>query len=68
MTTDQQSDETLPVLRTVLSPVDSLTEERKVGRAGLPSTTLGLLFHVAEHATRHAGQALTTALILSGKS
>jgi hypothetical protein len=46
------------------TPVDSLLEERKVGRAGLPATTLGLLFHAAEHATRHAGQALTTALIM----
>jgi uncharacterized damage-inducible protein DinB len=46
------------------TPVSTLLEERKVGRSGLPSTTLGLLFHVAEHATRHAGQALTTARIL----
>jgi uncharacterized damage-inducible protein DinB len=38
-----------------------LLEERKVGRAGLPSNVLGLLFHVAEHATRHMGQAVTTA-------
>lgn len=45
---------------------ESLLEERRVGRAGLPSTTLGLLFHAAEHATRHVGQAITTARILSG--
>ncbi len=45
---------------------DSLLLERTVGRAGLPSTTLGLLFHAAEHATRHAGQAITTARILVG--
>jgi len=45
--------------------VDALLETRKVGRAGLPSTTLGLLFHAAEHATRHAGQALTTAKLLT---
>ena len=45
---------------------DSLLIERKVGRAGLPSTTLGLLFHAAEHATRHAGQAVTTKRILAG--
>lgn len=44
----------------------SLLLERKVGRAALPSTTLGLLFHAAEHATRHAGQALTTKRILEG--
>jgi uncharacterized damage-inducible protein DinB len=48
------------------TPVDSLLAERKVGRAGLPSNTLGLLFHVAEHATRHAGQAITTARIIAG--
>lgn len=45
------------------TPVATLLEPRTVGRAGLPSTVIGLLFHVAEHATRHAGQALTTALV-----
>ncbi|HUR32730.1 MAG TPA: DinB family protein [Vicinamibacterales bacterium] len=48
------------------TPSDLLLEGRTVGRAGLPSTTIGLLFHVAEHATRHAGQAVTTARILAG--
>ncbi len=47
------------------SAADLLTA-RRVGRAGLPSTTLGLLFHAAEHSTRHAGQAITTAKILAG--
>jgi uncharacterized damage-inducible protein DinB len=42
---------------------DSLLEDRKVGRAGLPTTVLGLLCHAAEHTTRHVGQAITTALI-----
>jgi len=42
----------------------TLTEARFVGRARLPSTVLGLLFHAAEHASRHAGQAATTAKIL----
>ena len=45
---------------------EALLEARKVGRAGLPSNTLGLLFHAAEHATRHAGQAFTTLRILEG--
>lgn len=45
------------------TPRDSLLDERKVGRAGLPTTVLGLLFHAAEHTTRHVGQAITTALI-----
>jgi hypothetical protein len=42
----------------------SLLEERKLGRAGLPTTVLGLLFHAAEHSTRHVGQAITTARIV----
>jgi hypothetical protein len=46
--------------------VDALLDERKVGRAGLPSNVLGLLFHAAEHTTRHVGQAITTAKILGG--
>jgi hypothetical protein len=45
---------------------DSLLEERRVGRAGLPSNVFGLLFHAAEHSTRHVGQAITTAKVLSG--
>ena len=45
---------------------DDLLVPRKVGRAGLPSTTLGLVFHAAEHCTRHAGQAISTAKILRG--
>jgi len=44
-----------------------LLEPRKVGRAGLPSNVLGLLFHAAEHATRHVGQAITTAKVLAGR-
>ncbi len=45
---------------------DSLPEPRSVGRAGLPSTRLGLLFHTAEHARRHAGQVVATAAIIRG--
>ena len=45
------------------TPRESLLDDRKVGRAGLPATVLGLLFHAAEHTTRHVGQAVTTALI-----
>jgi hypothetical protein len=44
----------------------SLLDDRKIGRAELPTTVIGLLFHAAEHATRHAGQAITTAKILRG--
>jgi uncharacterized damage-inducible protein DinB len=39
---------------------ERLFDERRVGRAGLPSTVIGLLFHAAEHSTRHAGQFITT--------
>jgi len=45
---------------------DGIYEERRVGRAGLPATVLGLIVHAAEHSTRHMGQAITTARILSG--
>ncbi len=40
-------------------------QARQVGRAGLPSTVLGLLFHGAEHTLRHVGQ-MTTALKARG--
>ena len=45
------------------TPPTALLDDRKVGRAGLPATVLGLLFHAAEHTTRHVGQAITTALV-----
>ena len=44
----------------------SLLDFRGVGRARLPSNVLGLLFHAAEHASRHTGQVVTTAKILKG--
>jgi uncharacterized damage-inducible protein DinB len=43
-----------------------LTEERAVGRAQLPSTVLGLLFHAAEHTMRHNGQLLVTVKVVLG--
>ena len=46
---------------------DRLLDAREVGRGKLPSTVLGLLVHAAEHSTRHMGQAITTARILSGR-
>jgi hypothetical protein len=49
-------------------PVSALGESRRVGRAGLPSTVLGLLFHAAEHAQRHAGQIATTAKIVADRT
>ena len=44
----------------------TLLEPRGVGRAQLPSTVIGLLFHAAEHTQRHAGQLVTTAKIVRG--
>jgi uncharacterized damage-inducible protein DinB len=44
---------------------EQLTEPRSVGRGALPSTVGGLIFHAAEHSTRHLGQAITTARILA---
>jgi hypothetical protein len=41
-----------------------LTDERHVGRARLPSTVIGLLFHGAEHTQRHAGQVATLVKML----
>jgi hypothetical protein len=43
-----------------------LTRPREVGRARLPSTVLGLLFHSAEHAQRHTGQLVATVKIIRG--
>lgn len=43
---------------------DTLTDPRFVGRKMLPSTVIGLLFHAAEHTTRHFGQLLVTIRIL----
>lgn len=45
----------------------TLLEPRTVGRRKLPSNVLGLLFHAAEHAQRHCGQAATTARIVRGQ-
>ena len=48
------------------TPDADLPAVRGVGRAQLPTTVHGLLFHAAEHATRHAGQIITTAKIVRG--
>ena len=50
------------------TPQVSLLEPREVGRQKLPSNVLGLLYHAAEHATRHTAQALTTARILKERA
>ncbi len=43
----------------------TLLDTRAVGRAQLPSTVLGLLFHAAEHTQRHVGQMVTTIKIVT---
>jgi len=45
----------------------TLLDAREVGRARLPSTVLGLLFHAAEHTQRHVGQLVTTAKVVKGQ-
>ena len=46
------------------TPDAVLDEPREVGRARLPSSVRGLLYHAGEHTARHAGQAVTTAKIV----
>jgi hypothetical protein len=42
----------------------ALLERRTVGRQALPTTLLGLLFHIGEHTQRHAAQVITTAKVV----
>ncbi|CAM4257861.1 DinB family protein [Zobellia nedashkovskayae] len=58
-----KTDQALSFFKTLTEA--TLREERTVGRKKLPSTTLGLLFHAAEHSQRHVGQLLVTASMLS---
>ena len=44
----------------------TMLDARRVGRAQLPSTVIGLLFHAAEHTPRHAGQVATTVQMITG--
>ena len=55
-------DDAVAVLRA--TRVDDLFTPRLVGRAALPSTVFGLLFHCAEHTHRHTGQLVTTAKLV----
>ena len=48
------------------TPEADLSNPRGVGRAQLPSSVRGLLFHAAEHAQRHVGQLISTAKIVRG--
>lgn len=46
--------------------VATLLDARSVGRAKLPTTVIGLVFHAAEHASRHAGQIATMRKVVRG--
>lgn len=59
---NQQVDTSIDQLRNTNEA--TLTEVRGVGRAHIPSTVIGLLFHAAEHTMRHTGQLLVTAKLL----
>jgi DinB superfamily len=59
-----QIDQALEQLRH--TTVESLGSKREVGRAKLPSTVVGLLFHAAEHSSRHVGQLITTLKVVRG--
>ena len=47
------------------TPDAVLLRRRGVGRKQLPSTTLGLIAHAAEHALRHAGQIATLRKVIA---
>ncbi|RZK66546.1 MAG: DinB family protein [Pedobacter sp.] len=42
----------------------TLSDFRGIGRAGLPSTVIGLLVHAAEHTMRHVGQLMVTVAVV----
>ena len=49
-----------------ISP-ENYNDERGVGKKMLPTTVGGLLVHVADHAQRHVGQAVSTAKVLRAR-
>ena len=55
---------TAPVPILAATPEHTLTEARTIGRAQLPTTVVGAIFHAAEHAARHTGQIVTTAKLV----
>jgi len=62
---DKQVDTALQQLK--ITDEETLGDYRGVGRAGLPSTVVGLLFHAAEHTMRHVGQLMVTAAVVREK-
>lgn len=63
---NEQVDQALQELRK--KDEQKLTEFRGVGRAQLPSTVMGLLFHAAEHTMRHLGQLIVTVKVVKGQA
>ena len=47
-----------------ITDISTLTEIRFIGRKKIPTTTIGLLFHAAEHTMRHTGQLYVTVKVL----
>lgn len=62
---DQKVEEAVSFLRE--TSTEDLTAFRGLGRAQIPTTKLGLLFHAAEHAQRHVGQLLVTVRVLTSE-
>jgi hypothetical protein len=54
----------LALVQLKITDIATLPDFRGVGRAGLPSTVIGLLFHAAEHTMRHVGQLMVTAAVV----
>lgn len=46
---------------------ETLLEARYVGRKRIESHVLGLVYHAADHAQRHAGQVVATAGVVKGR-
>jgi len=59
---NKQIDDAIEQLRQ--TDENSLTTPRGIGRAQIPTTVNGLLFHTAEHVMRHTGQLLVTVRVL----
>lgn len=59
---DMQVDKAMEQLK--ITDEKTLPDYRGIGRANLPSTVIGLLFHAAEHTMRHVGQLMVTAAVV----
>jgi uncharacterized damage-inducible protein DinB len=46
------------------TPEADLLQPRAVGRLELPTSVIGVVFHAAEHAQRHAGQVIATSKVV----